>query len=455
MGIANPFIIKSAVLTTNRLGKGRELSYEIRSAIVDLNIFENIALPYTTAQIGVADVKDILSGLDIQGGEYIDLLIEPSQEHGHEAISKRYHITKILQGSRAGENAEAIVFQCIDEIGFRSYLKNVNVLLKGTALEMIVQLANEYLNTDVIHNEEKYEQMYKIIVPNLTPLKAMMWVNNKAITTIGMPHFLFASFADNALRHLDLEELLLYPPVNPNSPFTYGFNAGNSKGLDDYGNQTLNIQSFTYKDNHDIASIIENGFLSANHSYFDTLRNRQFNHDFKASKDVFSYMAEAELFDPAQQRYPLAPDMTMDDELLEEYNSRNVYNIGTTNPWDAGFTTLGERLNNGSYINETTNEAVRQLMYKDTLSWKFDGKHFGQISGGSTGAHLIGKKLRVIFSKADPDIMSDTNGSVDMKKSGDYLITEIKHMLNKETYRIVVDGCKLSTLNSSQYTKGL
>ena len=63
--VANPFVLAEALLTTNRLGSGRELSHDLKSAIVDFNIYEDITKPYTTAQVSFADTKDTLSSLDI------------------------------------------------------------------------------------------------------------------------------------------------------------------------------------------------------------------------------------------------------------------------------------------------------------------------------------------------------------------------------------------------------
>ena len=452
MSYANPFIIERATLATNRLGSGREAAYDVKNAIVDFNIYESLAKPYTTAQVTIADTKDILSGLDVQGGEYLDIELNPAETSPGISLTKRFYVMSIKHGIRAGESSEAVLLSCIDEIGFRSYLKNVNILLKGTSLEMLLRITEEYLDTNIIHNEEKYEQIHKIIVPNLTPLKTMAWINRKAITTIGMPHFLFGSFADDNLRYLDLEDLLKHDTINPRQPFTYGFTASPAKVLLDFGNQTFNIEDYSYSDNHDIAKIIESGMLSGKHSYYDTLRNREFNFDYVASRDAFNYMFDADLFNDEQKRVPIAPAMTMDNLRLEQYYSRNVYNIGSSVPWEDGYTAYGERLNLGAYVNDTTNEAMRYFMGKDTLNWKFNAKHFGTLSSGTLdGAHFLGKKLRVIFSKADPDMVSANASHVDMKKSGDYLISSIRHQMSKENYNVIVSGFKLSTLNASEY----
>ena len=454
MTIASPFILKKAVLATNRLGSATEVSHDIRGAIQDVNIHEHITQPYTVAQITFADTKDTLSSLDIQGGEYIDLLVEPANYQGIQGITKRYYVMSIEKGVRAGANAELILLNCIDEIGFRSYLKNLNILLQGTSLDMLVRISNEFLDTDIIHNEETYEQTYKIIVPNMTPLRTMQWIAAKAITQIGMPHFLFASFADKNLRFLDLERILTYDTVNPNTPFTYGFTSSNLQNIFDLESQTYSISSYTYHDNHNIGDIIKEGSLSGVHSYYDTLRNKEFKFEYRAA-DTFTHMFEADLFEDGQQRVPIAPAMTMDNELLHDFMSRKVYSMATTGAWNDGYNTYNERLDIAGYTADASNEAIRTFMKKDTLSWKFSGKYFGAISGGQyDGAHLLGKKLRVVFSKADPDHMNTTSAMVDMKKSGDYIITGVKHQLNKESYNIICTGSKMSTLNTSVFTKG-
>ena len=442
---AQPFFIERANLVSNRTGLGNApVIHDITKAMVDIEIYEHLSLPYTSAMISFLDTADTLSSTDIQGGEYIELVIKSHTEGT--AIRKFYYITKIEKAVRGTENSEIVVFSCVDQINFRSHLTNVNIVLDGTPLQMIGRVAKDYLNTDILHNEEKYSQYHKYIVPNLTPLETMKWISQRAITTIGMPHFLFGIWADNDLRYLDLEELLFADAINKQRPFIYGMALASMGTGGDGGINPQRIINFNYEANHDIFNLIDQGYISGNHFYYDTMANREFLVDWRVSRDMFNPMIDQSLFKSGHQRYPYAPAATFDGAYLEEYQSRRTFRIATNRPWDDGYSVVGGRPSLAGYTNDIVNETMREFMNKDTLTWQIDGKRQGQLSPGS---HFIGKKIRCIFGRTMIEDTQTPNGKVDAKKSGDYIVMAVKHRLSKERYDIFMTGTKMGSLNTA------
>jgi len=446
MSAASPFIIEKALLSSNRTGIGRPpVSFDISKVITDIQIFEHLSKPYTTATIQFVDTADTISNIDLQGGEYFDLTIRSTSGSGVKKASKQYYITKIDKAIRAGENAEAVVFSCIDRINMRSHLQNVNEMIEGTPLQMVQHISNQYLNTDIVHNQEKYQQHYRLIVPNLTPLDTIDWVSQQAVTTIGMPSFVYGIWTDDKLRYTDLEDLLTYPALNPSKPLVYGFARDNANVPVDGDPVTYKILSYQYADNHDIFNIIDQGYLSAHHYYYDTMQNREYDVEFRASRDLFNPMVEKSLFARDQRRMPMAPEMSFDGFYLEEFESRNTFKMGSSSPWEDGYSNIGHRPNLGGYTNDVVNSATRAFMGKETMQWQVEAKHMGFIDNG---AHAIGKKIRLLFGRADTDKGPNKDPGVDMKKSGDFLVMAIRHVFSKERYDVHMTGTKLGSLNS-------
>ena len=445
MSTAQPFFIKKALLIANRTGLGNKpAAHDISKAMVDIEIFEHLSLPYTSALISFSDTADTLSSLDIQGAEYVELTIANHTEAL--TITKNYYITKVENVVRGTENADLIVLNCIDEIAFRSHLFNVNIVLDGTPLQMIGRIAQDYLNTNILHNEEKYSQYHKYIVPNLTPLETMKWISQQSITTIGMPHFLFGIWADENLRYVDLEDLLTADTINKNRPFVYGMALASMGTGGDTGIQTQRIINYNYNNNHNIFDLIDQGYISGNHFYYDTMANREYLVDWRVSRDMFNPMIDQSLFKSGHQRYPYAPATTFDGAYMEEYQSRRTFRIATNRPWDEGYTVPGSRPSLAGYTNDIANEAMREFMDKETMTWQIDGKRIGQLSPGS---HFIGKKVRCLFGRTMVEDTENASGKIDAKKSGDYIVMAVKHRLSKERYDIFLTGTKLGSPNSA------
>jgi len=274
----------------------------------------------------------------------------------------------------------------------------------------------------------------------------MKWISQQSITTIGMPHFLFGIWADENLRYVDLEDLLTADTINKNRPFVYGMALASMGTGGDTGIQTQRIINYNYNNNHNIFDLIDQGYISGNHFYYDTMANREYLVDWRVSRDMFNPMIDQSLFKSGHQRYPYAPATTFDGAYMEEYQSRRTFRIATNRPWDEGYTVPGSRPSLAGYTNDIVNEAMRVFMNKETITWQIDGKRVGQISPGS---HFIGKKVRCLFGRTMVEDTENASGKIDAKKSGDYIVMAVKHRLSKERYDIFLTGTKLGSPNSA------
>ena len=78
------FYFKSVLLTSDRLPNKE---FDLAPVTVELEIFENITMPYLTGNIVFIDSRGVLAGVDIIGGEKIAVSI---QMHG--LLPKIHHV---------------------------------------------------------------------------------------------------------------------------------------------------------------------------------------------------------------------------------------------------------------------------------------------------------------------------------------------------------------------------
>ena len=50
-----------------------------------------------------------------------------------------------------------------------------------------------------------YQKQIKVIIPNMTPIDAMIWLKNRGTTSEGYPTYLFSSFTLNRFIYADLK----------------------------------------------------------------------------------------------------------------------------------------------------------------------------------------------------------------------------------------------------------
>lgn len=447
---STPFLLRQASLGSTRSGTSNQISVDITEAVADISIYEHLNKPYTTATVSFVDNKDTLSSLDIQGGEYIDINIASTQDPMKDGVKKRFYITEIVGSTRAGDRSEMVVLNCVDKFHFQSYLQNCNDVLEGSPLEMIVEVAQKYFSDlNIVSTAETYKERHKVIVPNKTPLDALVWLNKMSITEDGLPYYLYSTLGDDYLRYYNLGELILQESVF--RPLVYGFQTGSSDlNTNDNIRNSIPISRFEYKNAHDIYKFIDQGFFRSNHSYYDMWANKAFGVDY-ACGDTFAAMHNNKIYKEGQTRYPIPSGLRLDNDVpAEGLVNRNMFSITTSRPYN-GYRSYSQRPTGSTYYDETTRKALKHFMTKDPITIQFDGKYLGLLSGMASDTfalHLIGKKLKVFFGQTTDGV--NASSLMDLKKSGEYIAYAVKHQLNRERYDVLVTGVKMASFDTAR-----
>lgn len=452
---ALPFIFSRADLISTRTGVPNQfVSHDIRDAIVDVIIYEQLDKPYTTCAITYVDNADTLSSLDIQGGEIFHLEIKPSVDPQAPGIKKDYYVMSISNSVRTSDLMETQTIHCVDKNYFESIRKNCNDPLVGTPLSMILEVANNYFNElNIIHNKNDYKESHRVIVPNKPPLKAMSWLNAMNMTSIGLPYFLYATMGDDTLRYFSLEDLITQETFNADKPLTYGFHTTmETVQTNDVIQNSFSIQHYHYKNTHRLHDLIDRGFTSAIHKYYDTTVNRQFVVDFSAVNAMKELHAN-DIYSQNQTRYNIPAGQTFENEEFFEKVHRVYQHVSSSRPY-TGHLSYHQKSDDATYLNETNREAYRNYLVKEPITVQFDGKYLGVLHGVlrkefPSAPHLIGQKVRILFKRTTENPTKD-NAALDIKKSGDYIVHAVKHVLQRERYDIQMTGVKIQSYDDGK-----
>ena len=178
--------ITEAVISSDRT----PVTIDIKNLISDFEIYENVTNPYLTANIIFIDQENIVQDMDIQGGEKLTFNFYHVEEvnKGIE-IKKEFVIDSIKNIAKAGERDEVVRIHCTEFIGLVSSLQNVNRVYTGSPTEMITKITSEFLNRDVLKIGDDSVKDMKVIVPNMHPIEACLWLKKRALTKEGFPFF--------------------------------------------------------------------------------------------------------------------------------------------------------------------------------------------------------------------------------------------------------------------------
>ena len=183
------FIIESVLFESPRLSD----SVELKDTTTDIEIIEDLKSPFLVAKISIRDDQKFVSGVDISGGETIFISIK-SNRIDTKQIKKKFYIKSILLSTKINDVTEVYIIDLVEDVMYESNLQNISKSYSGRYSEIITKIAKNY-TTKEIFTSGNDRQSVKIIIPNLNPIQAMLWLKEKATTIDGYP------FCDIARAH--------------------------------------------------------------------------------------------------------------------------------------------------------------------------------------------------------------------------------------------------------------
>ncbi len=424
------YVFDSIVLISERISD----DVDIKEAVSDLEIYENLDLPYLTAKLVFVDNANVMKDADILGGEKIEIQLR-SLKAGSKSLSKTFYISKIISTERSSDHTEVNYIELIEDIVYISNLKNVNRYYSGSATDIIEKISENFLSKEIgkISSESVSRDL---IVPNLSPVEAMLWLRNTMSTVEGYPFYLFSTFFGEKLALADLGTLLQITPINP---IPYRANQGASVSQEpEIAARVLN--GYRFGESEDLYKLIRKGVIGSNYNYINTLNNKTNNFSFDVVKDFLKPLIEKGTLGK-QKNVGYTPEFELDGIPFNELKSRTITRLGSSLPFRTDTSKINrigysEEKNIANYKRRVTATAMNLMIKKSPLHFAVDGLDF--ITGNTH--FTIGNNVDIQFLA--PLIDNETN-RIDTKRSGKYLIYSAKHVFKKEKYDLIMTGIKM------------
>jgi len=188
-------------------GNGRKL--DVRGILFELNIFEDIYNNVLTGNIMLSDSNNIINKLPLAGYETISIsFTKPSHKLTYK---KTYRIYKMSDRAKESDTNENYILYFCGEHMFKSEMFSKSYSGKKIS-DMVNDIAVKRLGA-VVKTVEPTAGIYDIIIPYLSPLKAINWLSRRAVSPLsaGSTYLFFENF--DGFNFSSLETLVQKGPV--------------------------------------------------------------------------------------------------------------------------------------------------------------------------------------------------------------------------------------------------
>lgn len=416
------YSLVSAIITSDRV----QSEVEISAVVTEFVIYEHIEKPYLTMRLSFIDQINIVQTVDFQGGEKLSIVIKQIEEiqTGNE-IRKDFVIDEIEKVIKLDERNETVVIHCTEYHMFEAAAQNVNKSYSGSPSSIINSLVSSYINKSLVIDGIDSTKNLKVIIPNLDPIDAALWIKNRSVTYNGLPFFLYSPLGVDNLVFKDLGKMLSEPVNNITRPYVYTSSLSQSSEE----SKLYSIIEYKYENSEELINLLRKGYVGASYSFYDVHRGISEEKHFDVD-NVFKSLLVQNLLGGENSKYNYGPEYKIKGKNLSTYNSKVISKISSSGSYrggsyNAGYRSYSDETLGGDHMKHITSKAIKGFLSKTPLCITVKGREF--ITGNDN--YTLGKTIRVLFLDADPT--EDThNASKDLKKSGDYLIIGAKHSFN-------------------------
>lgn len=438
--------IVEAAISADRFGGNDVTSFDVRTSVVELSLFESLDKPYLTGQLVLLDDKALFDTIQFQGTERLNIKMASVDNDLDVIMERTFIMTGIEKSVKSNANGKSsvLLFTLLDEHAFLSNLKKISksfngrideILIKLLATEMNLNIDLSYLFLPDGKRTLPIQSNIKGIIPNLTPIEAVKWLTNRATTITGSPFFTYASMHDNNLRLGNLDTMLLQPAFNEKIPYTY--NPANISGAESQTEfeKTFTIKSLTVSKQANTLKLIREGAVGSmlQNTNLNTGSISSNHHSFR---DVLTKLKTQNVIGSFQNVFD--PAFKMEETFVDDYDSR-VYHTITSSGTYGRFKSYHDEYDGTKMRKKLERRAILNHLYKNMLNVVVEGAGF-IISKASVGDVV---NLMIVNDNVETSANATRNDLVDKAKSGDFIIYDTRHTFAGTQHTVSMNVCKL------------
>jgi hypothetical protein len=423
---------------------------DIRSSIIELVFYESLHKAYVDARIVIIDDFGLRTQLSTTGTERISLVVADGNDPAQGVIEKTFFFSKVNDVVKSNERSEILSIDLVEDHVFVNAMKTISRSYESTLEDAIIDIAARDLGKEVVktnYSEPSAQGERKTIVPYISPLEAMYWLRDRMTTRIGSPMFLHGDLFSSSLFLSSFDKLLQEDVLNKKLPLRY--TDATQSGEDEQEGLRIyyEINDFKEVDAEDQLALYEMGAVGSSYTNIDAGTGQTFTSHVTV-RDILDDFYTSGVINKATTQSVFDPSLTIGGRPSDEYDAININQVTSTNTYnqfksyhDESLVLEGDNLSQERL--KVKSKIIRHILQKNVIDISMNGSLFFErrISPG--------RRLRILFlsPNAQGDL-TDLSKTVDMKKSGDYLLTNTQHRMMDDNHRVSARLVKLGDLPS-------
>lgn len=407
---------------------------DVSNLVIELNLFESLKDPFVSGTIVIIDSANVANYVNYLGQERID--IEVTDIYNNTKIKKSFAITNIRKQEKTQDSTSAFVISFSD---FHMYIDGKKTFSKtytGKPESVIAAISNEHLGKNVRIASASTQSEMRILTPfTRSPLQNMLWLKERCTTSVGHPFFLHASLYNDDLQLISIDTLAGQGPFNQ-EPFNYttpNRTVDTKYTREDFESLTYKIATLGFGQNQDAIQLMAKDAYGAFYHFIDAFEMKTYE-DHYSILDPLGAMPKPNGTNDYIPRN--APGLGDPNHALPA-NSHHLSQVATTKIFEDMFSYNEER-SIEKHMLKGKARGLRNFSVKALATFEMPGFAF-------LGKDLIGKQQIDVFLPKDLPIEEDyTREEIkDKKRSGKYIITNIRNMFKNSQHYVTITGIKL------------
>lgn len=409
--------------------------------VVEVNIYEDLSKGYLTGNMIIQDDQDIYRQADLVGTERVTIDFQ-TPDQSSDIITKTFVVEEIDSSIKTTDYSSMLVLNLIEDIKFYNDLVKYSKAYTGTGEQIISLIVQDKFNREVVNESEKQsvQNVFRYIVPYISPLDAIVKVRDKMTTASGLPFFFYSTIVDNKFHLIDLETIINSTPFNVKKPFV--FDQENTQKTD-LESQATNITALETDLQESTIQLAIAGGMGFGYESINATSGKF----FKTHNDVsehFEDLKNAGMF-PQDQNFIafdkefIADPSSVNTNPITQYDARIMRRIVTSPYTDVnGYNQEAFPAQEMLYM---IKNSVISHMFKNFYTINVPGILFSTSSIKATVGHLISMNIY----RNDTDY--NANRKIDEKRSGNFIIVSKRHIfdVSSERHTVSLGLCKLAS----------
>jgi len=421
---------KQKVIISCNSGRFQEI--DVGNQMIETVFYENLASPFITGSILIADSSNIFNHINFLGQEIISFTLYNVDET--EFLKKSFIITGVDRYSKGNDASAVIMLNFTEEHAVTSEMTRISKSYEGKLESIVSNIITDQLSKELVTETSSQDAIRYLMPYTQSLLEAARTLTRRMSTSNGSPFYLYSTLYEDSLRLESLETMLSTTALS-NVEFKYLNVSANTRG--DMFDAAKQIVTMSMSNNEDIINLMRNDVFGSQYLWLDT------------NKDIPTELRYR--FTESVPKMP-TPNGTLNYDDNFTANSKQYHEgvsslnsqITTTNIFN-DINSLNEEIVIDNHMKKAESRSLKALLTKSQFDMTIPGFYF------MTAGRVLGKKINVYVPKNITPMDEagvNLNTLADKKLTGQYLVFGIRHTFKSDKYHVTMNVTKYDNKKS-------